>query len=435
MKIFSENVSSILGRAGFTGKILWSLYATVVLAISGLIINIIIVNKFGSVVLGNFNLTLALYIVFSQLSTGGIYYSTLHFSADPGIEHNEQKLMLFNGLLTVTFWGLAISVFVFSARYLIQGIFPRTDILPGIISFVPALIFFSLNKVMLSFINGTNNIKIYSIIQSVRYLLIVFFLFIYVFAKLNPDYLISVFSLSELVLLMILFLTLCKMNYLNGFRFSKKWIKKHFSHGLKALISGLLQDVLTRTDILLLGMMLTSYYVGIYSFPALIAEGFFQIPMAFLIVVSPLISKYISAKDNKTLVNLFHRTGKTIVKVMIILFILVIISFPVLIKFFTKDYDLLLGMKILIILITSMIVCAPFYAFQIVFNQMGKPLYYSLLMLIYFSFNVIFNVILINKFGVIGSAIASAFANIIYVITFLIFIRIAFRRTYSLSNS
>ena len=425
----------MLSRAGFTGKILWSLYATVVLAISGLIINIIIVNKFGSVVLGNFNLTLALYIVFSQLSTGGIYYSTLHFSADPGIEYNEQKLMLFNGLLTVTFWGLVISVFVFFARYLIQGIFPRTNILPGIISFVPALILFSLNKVMLSFINGTNNIKTYSIIQSVRYLLIVFFLFIYVFAKLNPDYLISIFSLSELILLIILLSTLFKMGYLDSFKFNRLWIQKHFLHGVNAMMSGLLQDVLTRTDILILGMMLTSYFVGVYSFPALIAEGFLQIPMAFLVVVSPLISEYISKKDKNNLKDLFIKTGKTIVMIMVLLFFLVIICFPILIKIFTEDYDLLLGTKILIILILSMIICAPFYAFQIVFNQMGKPLYYSLLMLIYFSFNVIFNVILINKFGVIGSAIASAFANIIYVITFLIFIRITFGRAYFLSDS
>jgi O-antigen/teichoic acid export membrane protein len=429
MKILSEKLPLLLHSLGFSKKIQWSFYATSILAISGLLINIVIVNKFGSAVLGKFNLTLALYVVFSQLSTGGIYYSTLHFSADPGLGMNEQKQMLFNGLVTVTIWGLLTSIFVFYARFLIQGIFTSTNILPGIISFIPALFFFSLNKVMLSFINGINNIKTYSIIQSIRYLLLVLFFFIYVYANLNPDYLISVFSLAEFILLIFLLVTLKRLNYIDGIKFNMRWIQKHYSHGIKALISGLLQDVLTRTDILILGIMLTSYYVGVYSFPALIAEGFFQIPMTFLIVVNPLISKFISVNDKDSLKNLFLKTGRTIVVLMVILFLLVIIFFPVLISFFTKDYDLLLGMKIMIILITSMIICAPFYAFQLIFNQMGKPIYYSILMIIYFSSNVILNVILIKKFGVIGSALASASANIVYIITFLIFVKVTLSKS------
>jgi O-antigen/teichoic acid export membrane protein len=409
---------------GFTKNILWSFYATLVLAFSGLIINLIIINRYGSEILGNFNLTLALYIVFSQLSTGGIYYSTLHFSADPGIDSQEKSLMLFNGLITVTVWGLIISIIVFMLRFLIQGVFPRTNILPGIISFIPALIFFSLNKIMLSFINGINHIKTYSIMQSVRYLLIVLSLLIFVIIGLSPEYIISIFSISEFVLFIILLVTLFDINCMTDFRFHKDWIYKHSSHGIKALISGLLQDVLTRTDIIILGILLTSYYVGIYSFPALIAEGFFQIPMAFLIVVNPLISRYLSTHDLKNLINLFVKTGKTIILVMITLFIITIIGFPVIINLFANDYDLLLGWKILVILMASIIICAPFYAFQLIFNQMGKPLYYSVLMIIYFSSNVLLNILLIGKLGAIGSAIASALANFIYIITFIIFVRL-----------
>jgi O-antigen/teichoic acid export membrane protein len=186
----------------------------------------------------------------------------------------------------------------------------------------------------------------------------------------------------------------------------------------------LLQDVLTRTDIIILGILLTSYYVGVYSFPALIAEGFFQIPMAFLIVVNPLISKYLSTHEIKNLVNLFIKTGKTIILLMILLFIITIIGFPVIINLFTNDYDLFLGWKILVILIVSIIICAPFYAFQLIFNQMGKPLYYSALMVVYFSSNVLLNILLIGKFGAIGSAIASALANFVYIITFIVFVRL-----------
>jgi O-antigen/teichoic acid export membrane protein len=425
MRIFKGFGHSIL-KIEFTKNVLWSFTATTVLAISGLLINIIIINHFSISVLGNFNITLSLYIIFSQFSAGGIYYSTLHFSANPKLDYENRMKMLSNGLLIVFLWSIIASLIVFLSRNWLNSLFPQSNILPGIISFIPGLLFFSINKVLLSFINGINKIKTYSLFQSIRYFLIILFLVLFILFKIDSVFLITIFSAAEIVLFILILTTVFGLRLLRSLAYDKFWFMSQLLHGIKALTSGLIQDILTRTDIIILGLMLTSYYVGIYSFPALVAEGFLQIPMAFMIVVNPLISKHLASRNYKNIFELFINTGKSILAIMVTLSLLVIIGFPFLINFFVGQYDLMIGWKILIIMLISIIICSPFYAFQMILNQSGKPFYYSILMLIYLIFNISLNIILIGKFGVIGAAYAAAVANIMFILTFILFIRLTF---------
>jgi O-antigen/teichoic acid export membrane protein len=425
MKIFKGLSFSKL-KLEFTKNVFWSFYATGILAISGLLINILIINHYGLTVLGDFNISLSLYIIFSQLSTGGIYYSTLHFSADPNLDYENRMNMLSNGLLVVLFWGVIVSLTIFLCKNWLNSFFPQSNILPGIISFIPGLLFFSINKVLLSFINGINQIKTYSILQSIRYFLIIFLLILFILFKLNSELLILTFSVAEIILFFIILVKVITLKLPKSFVFDKFWFFSHLWHGIKALPSGLIQDILTRTDILILGTMLTSYYVGIYSFPALIAEGFFQIPVAFMIVINPLISKYLATQDYKNIYKLFIESGKSILLIMVSFTIIAIIGFPILIRLFAHQYEWLIGWKILIILLLSITFCSPFYAFQMILNQSGRPFYYSLLMFVYLFFNVSINIILINKFGVIGAALAAAIANVLFVVIFILFVKLSF---------
>ena len=61
---------------------------------------------------------------------------------------------------------------------------------------------------------------------------------------------------------------------------SKNWIewsKVHLNYGIRCFLSGVFLELKSRVDILMLGFFLSDYEVGIYSFSALFAEGFFQV--------------------------------------------------------------------------------------------------------------------------------------------------------------
>ena len=55
------------------------------------------------------------------------------------------------------------------------------------------------------------------------------------------------------------------------------WIKKHFLFGIKSTFNGVLVEINSRVDILMIGIFLADNDVGIYSISALFAEGFLEI--------------------------------------------------------------------------------------------------------------------------------------------------------------
>lgn len=412
-----------LSKNEFFNNIGWSLYSISILSIVGLLINIIIVNNYGASNLGNFNLLLALYILFSQISTGGIYYSTIHFSADPGIDMSSKKEILINALVSVIILSIIVIIVLFCLRDLLQKIFNQSNIQKGVLVILPGLLFFSINKVILSFLNGINLIKSYSVLQSIRYFLILSTLIFFIKINMNAFYLIAIFSISEIILFILMTAYLWHLEYLSDIRVNREWIKKHLKFGTKALSSGIFQDITTRIDILLLGYFLTSYYLGIYSIPALMAEGFYQIPIAFMVVINPLLSIHLKKKDIDGIQQLFKKTTKLLLFSMSLLSIIVIAIYPILMKLFVNNIDWVQGWIVLIILVLSISLCSPFYAFQMILNQSGKPEYYSLLMLIYITTNVFLNIMLIRNYQVIGAAIATGLANLIFIIYVLVFIK------------
>ena len=81
----------------FSSDLIWNYLSLAVLAASGIIINVFIANYYGAKYLGVFNQIFAIYALLSQISIGGLHYSTLKH-----ISYNQNNL----DTITLGFGGL-----------------------------------------------------------------------------------------------------------------------------------------------------------------------------------------------------------------------------------------------------------------------------------------------------------------------------------------
>src|ERR1035437_3200163 len=138
----------LLGKFGT--DVMWNVASLAVLAVCGIIMNIIIAWYYTPDVLGAFNQVYAFYMVFSQFAVVGIHLSVLkyvaQYSTKPGIYRSLFTVALF---LSSGFAIVACIVF-----WQIRGEFGRLmmnnpGVSTGLAYATLGLFFFSINKVFL----------------------------------------------------------------------------------------------------------------------------------------------------------------------------------------------------------------------------------------------------------------------------------------------
>ena len=276
----------------FKVNLIWNYCSLIFLAISGITINIVISIFYSPETLGVFNQVLAGYIVFSMLGSGGINYSVLRAIQSNIKDTNEVKSVISGSIIPTIF---ASSIITLIYCLIIE---PTTVLLDsksvgiGMKYIIPGIFFFSINKVLIyGIINGFNRMKSFSIYQSLRYILILTSLVLCVIYKIQGNKITLIFSASELILFIILladislYISWWDKNLLN------KWVKKHLKYGIKCLIGGMLIELNTRVDIIMIGIFMSDEKVGIYSFAALFAEGFYQLLIVLQNILNPIMAR------------------------------------------------------------------------------------------------------------------------------------------------
>ena len=285
--------------------LIWSYSSLFVLAVSGILVNIVIAVGYGAETLGIFNQCFAVYIIASQFSVGGIHFSVLK---DVSVLRRQslQSSSTWSGIIGGLLLSLMVAVILFSLaeRFSILMNSPRLE--NGIKWIAVATIFFGQNKIIFSALNGMRAIKILSVLQALRYLLIIGIVAGFWLKGFDQQFLPAVFLFAEFFLWL---LSLSSILFVQGFRWPKYLIiKKHLNFGLSAFLSGVLVELNTRVDILVLGLFMEDKAVGIYSFGAMIAEGFYSLLVVVRTNLNPIIARYLAIADYKSLAHLIRKT-------------------------------------------------------------------------------------------------------------------------------
>ena len=391
----------------------WNYLSFFILAISGLIINFIIALSFSSEGLGIFNQTYAFFVIFSQFSVFGIHYSVLKLSAEVEEKSQSSSDVLLSGVLSVLLLSILFSSILYSLSGLISQILDSDAMSKTLKIVSPALIFFSLNKVLLSFVNGQERLKLFAIGNILRYIFMLGSLFLLIYLERDVSDIAYIFLIAEVFLsIYCIGITIKSVKF---FKFNLIIVKciNHIKFGAKALLSGLSVELNSRADVVILGIFTSDSIVGVYSFFALVAEGLYNIFVVIKNIFNPKITKHVRQKDLKGLKTLIKKIQKIVYPSSFAIASMISIGMYVIISVIPDSNLYYENFVVLIILISSIVLISGIIPFEIILTLAGRPGLQSIQTFITLAFNVILNFILIPYFGAFGAALATASSYII----------------------
>lgn len=388
----------------------YALLSFVVLAVTGYGMQIIVNHGFGVEGLGEFNSSLAYFLIASLVTTMGSNFGVLSFASNPKNKNLYSRIWILKKALKLSLIGF---LFVFITTF-ISVTFYKFDFLKNNLSLVLLSIgtlFFAINKILLAFVNASDQMPKYYLLQSARYLLMFVFTLLCVFVYHNIYALSLIFVFSEIVLMIILISIHIKKNYWNYFIKSNQDNYNggdHFtSHCLKSLPGGVIQELAVRVDIIMLTFMSTTKSVGYYSIAAMIAEGLNQILVIWRDSFSPLFVTLFNEHNTKFESFILRILAQSAMGLTILLTTTYLLYKPVIGIVFGAEI-VNFSIHTFGILAAGLLLGSPFTMLQLLPNQMGKPVVLSVITVFTVIVNVVCNYIFIPIYAGLGAAIATS---------------------------
>lgn len=398
----------------FKSDILWNIFSYGGILVIGVLLNILINVYYDEEALGVFNQSYAIYIFLSQLAVGGVHLSIQYFIP----KYSTNKKHISDLLITAVIAAILTSTIVVLLAYMFIPIIGEyflksQNVEKSLYYTLWGLLFFSINKIILSLHNGLRNMKIFAVFQLLRFVLFLISLVYLIYFEYPVYYLSSILPVGEFLLFSIMLFSILK--YLYQVRYSnrlKRIFKVQFQHGNKVLLGNFLLDLNTKVDVLILGFFLDDSKVGIYSFASTIFEGFTQISVLLRNNLNPIITKTFNSTNNiKLFQKIIKRNMRDFSKIIFILGILSIIFFPVIPILFQLNN--IFEMSVLyFILCAGFMIAGGYNILLMIFNQIGYPELQTKYIFLLFISNAILNLVLIPILGLYGSALGTSLSYI-----------------------
>jgi O-antigen/teichoic acid export membrane protein len=286
------------------------------------------------------------------------------------------------------------------------------------------IFFFGINKFFLAIINAENKMRIFALFQSLRYVGILIVLLMFFVFSWPGEYLISVFTISEIFLCSILLIFFRdQIIHRSKIKISRENSKTHILYGLKSIAAGALLELNSRIDVFMIGLFLTDKDAGVYSFAAFFIEGASQFLVVLQNVFNPPLAKLIHESNFER----YKQSVKTIAlrtyMVTLPICIISIYFFPYFLNLIQASNDFSNSIQVFNYLLIGLTVASGFFPFHTIFVMSGHPAIQSIFMILVVCINIVLNLILIPIYGIPGAALATAIATSSTVGIFMFFSR------------
>jgi len=342
----------------------------------------------------------------------------LHFSALKYCSHEQENPQACGKIASSCLLLVAILSFITCAALYALAV-PLGQMLnsPGVtvgLSFaIPGLFFFSLNKVLIMVLNGLRRMRAFAVFQALRYMLILAAVTgIIVSGQPNPHLPLS-FTIAEM------FLTVALLVYVNLFLFRIKlfqliemrpWFRRHISFGSRGFLSGVLIEMNTRVDVLMVGIFMPDTTVGVYSFASTFAEGFGQLTTVIRQNLAPIVGKCFAEGNEQRIQKVAGQVRRVFWPLMVIGGGGLVLVFPIVLQLLHAGGQMRHSWGILTILVAAYAFTSAHRAFLCLFPQGGRPGTLTLVIGGAVSINIVLNACLIPLLGIYGAAVATAAA-------------------------
>lgn len=394
---------------GFNITLILNYMSLGLMAISGLLMNTVIAAYYGAEALGIFSETYAWYLIISQLAVWGIHMAIVKMVPE---ETDEKKrgAVLKTGLILVILSSLLITG-ISEGALLFMADLPWQHSMQ--IAFT-GLMMFSVNKVLLNYLNAVSRMNAYALFTSLRYLCFGLIIVIESWLGLTLDYLAVVFPGTEIIVFFAMATYfVAKVQFIG--KAQKNIARKMMYFGTKIIPSYMVMELNTKVDVVCLGALANDVsQIGIYSFAVFFTEGFYMFYVTIRKIINPDISKANvenSLEERISEINYglkkYTRLGGTaaFLGIMVVYFITCLI-------FGRIEYGF--GIAYIAVIGLSILINGKSIIFGDLLAQTGLPLDESILNIVTVGANFILNIILIFSFGTMGAAVATAISYFIF---------------------
>lgn len=396
----------------FSTDLMWSAGAFGLGALFGVLVNVAIVRGHDAAALGVFNLVYAIYILLSQLAVGGVHLAVQAFVPREIAAGRRPDAQVTASFLLSTLTSVLVIAIAWTFRDLPGRWFDSAAVGEAFPLVLPGLLFFSWNKVLLSYHNGARRMKLFAVMQLLRFV----FMFCTVGYLVLTDVPVSELPVALFWSEAVLFAVVLPITLRFWAPFHRHGLKaalgENWRFGNRALAGNFLLDVNTRVDVFLLGLFTNETAVGLYSFAATIVEGVLQLPVLFRNNINPVIARAWHSGGADLLTKVIDRNRRAFFKLLAPLILASILLFPVALWVLGMDEEPMKVWAIYAILALGIALTSGYQAFQMLFGQVGRPGTQTLFIAGFFLANAVLNLLFIPWLGVYGSAIGTALAYV-----------------------
>ena len=391
-----------------------------ILALSGIVINIVVAYFRGTEDLGVFNLAYSVYIIVSQIAALGVHYSVLRYAAMNQENPRELGSMLGSALLVVTVLGLLMAGLVFVSEPLFARAYDSERAARAISFAALGIALFPASKVLISFLNGLRHMKAFSVLQAARYIMVA--AVVTAFSVSDQDFTLAslCFVVAEIVTLAAAAIYIASQRLVQHVRIKKSWLREHTSFGGRSLLAGMFGEINTRVDVLCLGLFLGDREVGIYSFVAMLLDGLYHLLAMVRVNFNPILVNCVRDSGWPEAQRML-RLSKRFIPLIMIALSAIVFAFYWLVAFqLVPERGLQEGTVVLLILLGGLVATSPFIPFDNMMLISGYPGRQTLQQAVAFVVNVSLNLALIPLVGIEGAAIGTASSYLAAVVSLIL---------------
>lgn len=399
-----------------TSGIVWNAFALGFMALAGIGLNLAIGRAYGAAALGTFNITFALYIFFSQIAVFGLHLSVLR-SVSAAVSEGAIRTskVVYSGLILCVGLAVLVTLVAVVSTPIVVGLFPAVpDLQVSWLIATPGLLAFAINKYLLGVVNGLQHMRAFAAFQSLRYVLILGVLLCLYGYGAPAQWLAAALSGSEFVLTLFVLGYVVKVVPLVRNKFlDKAEIHRHLRFGAKVFPAGLVAELNTRVDVLMVGAFLNDRAAGIYSIAGLIYEAALQAVMVLRNNINPRLARAIAEGRNDEILAFSRKLALILTPLLAVGAVTVWLGFPLVAPWIFAGSDFDQVQDPLLWLMLAVPIAGASLCYSLVLSVAGFPFWQSVQMVVGLVVAVVLCYVLIPQMGLSGAAIAMGVSSVV----------------------
>jgi O-antigen/teichoic acid export membrane protein len=403
------NLSELLKSSGFV------LVFKVLGAISGYVFAFV-VSKYGADTYGIYELAFTALMILSVIVKWGLDGATVRFTQEYLVLGDKGKIrsLVSKSVFTIFISALVVGLLFFLLRKSLAEAFDEPNLEKAYVWVAVGLLPFVLLQYYSEALRALKNIKAFSVFQvgSVLILASAIFILLKDIALSKGEIATLAFVISTAVFAFGAYLVFQKSFRIRVGDIPAEQIdfKSVLKVGVPLLISGSLFLVISWTDTLMIGYYKSSTDVGIYRIAFKVATLITFIQFAVNSIAAPTIASLYAEDDLTALRKYIKYIGVINAAFAIPITLFIIVFSEPLLNLFGAEYTS--GMVLLPILAIGQLVNALAGPVMYILNMTGKEKLSQRIMIWMTGLNIILNVVLIPRYGIVGAAIATTISMV-----------------------